>query len=417
MMDEAAGLAGSPLEKAMVRGNGSPASLLQGDVTLPAAVLLEPAMQHNLSWMQRFVDSYGLRLAPHGKTTMAPALFRRQMEHGAWGITVATAQQAAVAAAHGIDRVLMANQLVGRANIALVGDLLERPSFTFFCLVDSPEGVGLLGEAMRARGRTIDVLLELAPEPHQSGFRTGVRDAASQAAVIAAIEAWHPHVRLAGVELYEGVLSDADEIRRFLQRAVAITEELACAGRFTHPAPVLTGAGSAWYDLVAEAFAGLDASVGIELVLRPGCYLTHDAGIYRASQDAILARNPVARAMREGLRPALQLWASVQSIPDPERAVIAFGKRDVAFDAGYPVPIRHFRPERDDAPMGVPSGWQITGMMDQHAYLAIAAGDDLRVGDLIGFDISHPCLTFDKWRSLLVVDDGYRVLERVRTFF
>jgi len=56
-------------------------------------------------------------------------------------------------------------------------------------------------------------------------------------------------------------------------------------------------------------------------------------------------------------------------------------------------------------------------MMDQHAYLKIAAGDDLRVGDMIGFDISHPCLTFDKWRSLVVVDADYRVIDVVQTFF
>ncbi|MCC2977070.1 amino acid deaminase [Sphingomonas sp. PL-96] len=411
------GLAGDPLDKAhAVAGNAHP-GLLQGEVTLPAAVLIGSAMRHNLDWMQRFVDRYGLRLAPHGKTTMAPALFRRQMERGAWGITVATAQQAAVAAANGIGRVLMANQLVGRANIDLVADLLEASSFEFFCLVDSSDGVALLGQAMRDRGLTIDVLLELAPEPDQPGFRTGVRTEAAQAAVLDAIAAWHPHVRLAGVELYEGVLSDEQEIRRFLIRAVAVTEELARAGRFGRTPAILSGAGSAWYDLVADAFARLDPALGVEAVLRPGCYLTHDAGIYRASQDAILARNPIAASMREGLLPALQLWACVQSIPDATRAVVALGKRDVAFDAGYPIPIRHFRPGRDRQPEDVPGHWAVTGMMDQHAYLSIAPDDALRVGDLIGFDISHPCLTFDKWRSLLIVDDDYRAIERIETFF
>ncbi len=72
------------------------------------------------SWMQRFVDAYGLKLAPHGKTTMIPKLFERQIAAGAWGITVATAQQALVAYEHGIRRVLMANQLVGKANMAMI---------------------------------------------------------------------------------------------------------------------------------------------------------------------------------------------------------------------------------------------------------------------------------------------------------
>ena len=56
-------------------------------------------------------------------------------------------------------------------------------------------------------------------------------------------------------------------------------------------------------------------------------------------------------------------------------------------------------------------------MMDQHAYMQIQPGDDLRVGDLLVFDISHPCLTFDKWRHLLVVDGAYDVIDVVQTFF
>jgi D-serine dehydratase len=36
---------------------------------------------------------------------------------------------------------------------------------------------------------------------------------------------------------------------------------------------------------------------------------------------------------------------------------------------------------------------------------------------MLAFDISHPCLTFDKWRQLLVVDDRYRVTEVIETFF
>jgi len=56
-------------------------------------------------------------------------------------------------------------------------------------------------------------------------------------------------------------------------------------------------------------------------------------------------------------------------------------------------------------------------MMDQHAFLQLEPGDDLQVGDLLCFDISHPCLTFDKWRHLLRVDDAWRVTGVVRTFF
>ncbi|KQS01992.1 amino acid deaminase [Sphingomonas sp. Leaf357] len=403
---------------AFAEGRADPAvDILAGDVSMPVAILLESRIAHNLRWMQDFVDAYGLNLAPHGKTTMAPALFRRQLDAGAWGITVATAHQAQVAAAHGVRRILIANQVVGRGNLAILAGLSRDPDTTIFCLVDSAAGVEQLAAAMRDHDATIDVLLELAPAPDQGGYRTGVRDAAQQATTLAAIAAASPRVRLAGVELYEGVLADEAEIRTFLRRAVRTVGDIARNGGFARTPAILSGAGSAWYDIVAEEFARAPADPPVEIVLRPGCYLSHDAGLYRTAQDEILARNPVAARMREGLLPALQIWACVQSRPDPARAVVAMGKRDVAFDAGLPMPRLHFRPGRDTAPVPAPANWTITGLMDQHAYMSLAGDDDVRVGDLLGFDVSHPCLTFDKWRQLLVVDDAYRVRDVVKTFF
>jgi D-serine dehydratase len=170
--------------------------------------------------------------------------------------------------------------------------------------------------------------------------------------------------------------------------------------------------------VVAKEFAQESKSGAIEVVLRPGCYLTHDVGIYQKAQSAILARNPVAKKMGEALLPALQLWAYVQSIPEPDRAIVGFGKRDAAFDAGLPVPARHYRPgTRAPREIAADEGWEVTGMMDQHAYLRIAPGADLKVGDMLAFDISHPCLTFDKWRQVLIVDSNYQVTEVVETFF
>jgi D-serine dehydratase len=191
---------------------------------------------------------------------------------------------------------------------------------------------------------------------------------------------------------------------------------LARENRFDRIPVILSGAGSAWYDVVAEVFAKADLGRPLEVVLRPGCYLTHDVGVYREAQQQILSRNPVAQRMHSSLQPALQLWAYVQSIPEKEKAIIGLGKRDAAFDAGLPTPALHYRPGQA-APVSVPSAWKLTGMMDQHAYLQIAPGDDIRVGDMIGFDISHPCLTFDKWRYLPVLDAKYSVIDVIQTFF
>jgi D-serine dehydratase len=356
-------------------------NLLKEDLSLPTAVLSQSRLEHNLAWMQRFASEYGAKLAPHGKTTMAPRLFARQLAAGAWGITLATAHQTRVAYAHGVRRVLMANQLIGRRNMAVLAELLADPSFEFFCLVDSPDQVEQLATHFGEAGRSIQVLIELGAD----GGRTGVRNDTQWQAVLDALDKAKHIVKLAGVEVYEGVLKDEAAIRSLLQRAVSALHELANAGRIERSPAVLSGAGSAWYDVVV-------------------------------AQAQIETRNPVAHKMRTSLLPALQLWAYVQSLPEPGRAIVALGKRDAAFDAGLPSPVAHFRPGQS-APLPAPAHWEVTGMMDQHAYMNIAAGDDIRIGDMIAFDISHPCLTFDKWRQIPVVDDAYNIVDVVQTFF
>ena len=387
-------------------------NLLREEISLPAAVLLEERLRHNAGWMQRFIREYGMQLAPHGKTTMAPKLFHLQLEHGAWGITLATAQQVRVAYAHGVRRVLLANQLVGRGNMHLISELLRDPAFEFWCLVDAPAQVEQLAAFFRPRGQQVRVLLEAGV----AGGRGGVRKQAQCASVLTALGEADDTVQLCGVELFEGVCKEKAEVQAFLGWAIALMRGLLAEGRLRTRPALLTGAGSAWYDVVADAFQAAGFGNEVQVVLRPGCYLTHDAGAYSAAQARILDQNAVAQRMHSGLRPALQVWAYVHSVPEPTLAIVGLGKRDAAFDAGLPVPAVHYRPG-DTAPVPPPAHWAVTKMMDQHAFLAIEPEDDVQPGDMIGFDVCHPCLTFDKWRTLLVVDDAYRVTDLVQTFF
>jgi D-serine dehydratase len=387
-------------------------NLLREDLSLPTAVLYQDKLLHNLNWMRQFISAYGVKLAPHGKTTMAPQLFALQLQAGAWGITLATAHQTQVAYAHAVRRILMANQLVGKQNMATISRLLSDPEFEFYCLIDSATQIDQLGKHFSALGQRLNVLLELGVE----GGRTGVRDNEQLQAVLASLTRWKDSIALCGVEIYEGVLHDEDSIRVFLQRAVEVTRQLAAEDRFQRAPILLSGAGSAWYDVVAEVFSAAAFGNSVEIILRPGCYLAHDVGAYREAQARILTNNPIAHQMSSGLVPALHVWAYVQSIPEAEKAIIGMGKRDAAFDSGFPVPSLHFRPG-GVAPQAVPTHWTVTKMMDQHAFLQVRDGDDLRVGDMIGFDICHPCLTFDKWRALPVLDANYQVVDIIQTFF
>ncbi|MGO9336538.1 MAG: amino acid deaminase [Terracidiphilus sp.] len=387
-------------------------NLLREDLSLPSAVLYQEKLQHNLNWMRQFISAYGVNLAPHGKTTMAPKLFDLQLKAGAWGITLATAHQVLVAYQHGARRILMANQLVGRQNIAIIANLLHDPEFEFYCLVDSGEQIEHLGRSFSDQGLRLNVLIELGV----FGGRAGIRDDEQLSISLDALSRWRNSIALCGVEIYEGVLQDESSIREFLQRAVEVTRKLAQEDRFQHAPIVLSGAGSAWYDVVAEVFTAAQFGDSVEIVLRPGCYLTHDVGTYREAQTRILEHNPIARRMASGLVPALHVWAYVQSVPEADKAIVGMGRRDAAFDSGLPVPALHFRPG-NVTPQVAPAHWLVTKMMDQHAYLQIRPGDDLRVGDMIGFDICHPCLTFDKWRMLPILNADYQVIDVIQTFF
>lgn len=390
-------------------------NLLREELALPAAVIYESRLANNLHWMQRFADSRGVLLAPHGKTTMAPELFRRQIAAGAWGLTLANAQQAAAAHRAGIRRILMANQLVGRANMALVSQLLassEPPDF--YCLVDSAHNVHQLGEFFAARGQGLQLLLEIGVP----GGRCGCRNPQQIEAVCQAIAA-HPHLKLAGVETYEGVIHGEHAEQRVREHLTAVREtcrQLLRRDLFHNERVILTAAGSAWYDLVAEVFTDHDEARLLP-VLRPGCYLTHDRGIYRDAQQQVMAR------LREGCSPpvgdlesALEIWAYVQSLPEAGTAILGLGKRDAAFDAGLPQACLHYRPDSGRAPQAL-SGWRTTGIMDQHCTVQYPAQFSLQVGDMLAFSTSHPCLTFDKWRQLYLIDDDYRVLQRLDTCF
>jgi D-serine dehydratase len=387
-------------------------NLLREDLSLPTAVLYEDRLLHNLNWMRQFIAAYGVRLAPHGKTTMAPRLFELQLQAGAWGITLATVHQTQVAYAHGVRRVLMANQLIGKENMVIIARLLQDSEFEFYCLVDSAAQVNQLGSYYAKLGQRLRVLIELGV----AGGRAGVRDELQLQSVLASLSRWSDSIALSGVEIYEGVLDDEASIRAFLQHAVAVTRKLTAENRFQRAPILLSGAGSAWYDVVAEVFCAAGFGDAVEIVLRPGCYLTHDVGAYRQAQARILEHNPIARQMSSGLLPALQVWAYVQSVPEAGKAIVGLGRRDAAFDSGLPVPAQHFRPG-DAAPKAAPAHWKVTKLMDQHAYLRIDSEDDIRVGDMIGFDICHPCLTFDKWRTLPVLNADFQVIDIVQTFF
>jgi D-serine dehydratase len=396
-------------------------NVLRGDTSFPVAVLKESALQHNLAWMKAFCERHKATLAPHGKTTMSPQLFGAQLANGAWGITLASATQVQVAHRFNVRRVLLANQLVARADIEAVLALLhDDPEFECIVLADSPEGVARLAQAVQARGlaRPLPVLVELGLLGKRAGCRT-LDEALGVARAIAAA----PELALAGFEGYEGLLvSDAPEadvraVNAFLAQLVELVKTADADNLFGSAEILLSAGGSAYFDLVARGFEGVAGlSRPVRAVLRSGCYLTSDHGSYKR----LLAKLDAREASSEGLRPALEVWSMVQSRPEPGLAILTMGKRDASYDIDLPVPLFAHRPGDAGQAAPLPPGCAIVKMNDQHAYLTLPEGelrDTLQVGDLVGCGISHPCTTFDKWQVLLAVDDAYTVTQALNTFF
>ncbi len=372
-------------------------SLFEGGFHPPIAALDAAALDHNLTTMRDWCAGHGVRFAPHGKTTMAPQLYARQLDHGAWGITVANFAQLRVARAFGVRRVFVANEFVDTAALRWVaGELARDPEFHLLCFADSVRGAELMAEGLRDAVRPVDVLVELGAH----GGRGGARDTATAEAVADAVTR-ADGLRLAGVAGWEAAIAHGTEpeslaaVDRYLRDLRALAEHLDLPEN-----PVVSAGGSTYFDQVVDVLGDLNP------VLRSGAYITHDDGLYRRT-------SPFGRGEGTPFKAAAHVWGQVTSRPEPDLALLTLGRRDAPFDQDLPEPhaVRHAAGGESPA-----TDSRITALNDQHAFLQVGAETRADVGDWVGCGISHPCTFFDKWQLLPVVEDG-TVVDLVRTWF
>lgn len=377
------------------------------ELPTPLAVIRQQALAHNIAWMQDFAAARGVQLAPHGKTTMSPQLFRRQLDAGAWGLTFANVHQLRLGLAAGARRALIENQLVSAADLAELLDLRRKhPGVEIAFFVDSPAQLDLIAAHWPGGDEArLDVLIELGTT------RCGLREHGPALALARALQT-HPALRLRGIGFYEGLqvagetAPDQALMQQWQARVEALLADIEAEGLADVRPLWLSGGGSALFDLVAPVIQGRAGRVGL---LRSGCYVCHDHEHYGRYVGAI-----DQRLGAPSLQPALEVWTQVLSSPEPGLALLNAGRRDVSFDQGWPVPVWHQRGGNQ-----TPAGWRVTGLNDQHAYLRWdpAECDGPAVGERVALGPSHPCTTFDKWAWMAVVDDGDRVVDAITTHF
>ena len=403
------------------------------DVCLPVLTLNEAAFSHNLAVMDNYAAQNGVYLCPHGKTIMSPDLLSQILEcRRTVGLCTATITQARVLAEMRCPTILIANEVVGRSNVEGLAWLIDAfPDTRFLSIVDSVASLEVLTRQANAlpSGVQFQILIEVG----YRDARTGVRNVADLHNLIVALREMKEagsRLRLCGVEAYEGSITGTHEDRK-----VRISEYIAFAletyevllvsglGLEEEKAPVFTAGGSSTFDIVTNAYNAFEFSSRPPLWLRGGVASIYDHRIYRERLREMDERNGFVlngetTSAVETFRPALSLWAVVQSLPQPGMVILAAGLRDFPHDAGLPIVLEHWRDgslvrafDLDDTP------FIIEKAMDHHAYLSPLPNVELFVGDVIRLGISHPCTAFDHWRFVLCTDENHRVTRVVETFF
>ncbi|TWS26688.1 amino acid deaminase [Tsukamurella sputi] len=378
------------------------------ELSTPVLVLDRAAMSGNVAEFARWTAAHGFDLEPHGKTTMAPALWQEQLDAGATAITVANLPQLQAAVATGFRNLHVANAIADPAGIRWLGGALDAdPALEVTLWADGLGTVDVLERELFDATRQPTVLVELGGP----GGRTGARTV-DEAHAIGERVAASPRLRLGGVTGYEGAfahdtsaaaLGIVDDYLRTLADLHARLRPLYPEGRI-----VVSAGGSAYFDRVAAVLGSIDDA---RIVVRSGAYIIHDDGFYRG----ITPSGREADAPR--LRSAMHVWARVISRPEPGLALLDVGRRDVSFDEGLP------EPQVAATGLGEPSrpiDAEISAVNDQHAFLRLQADDPLAVGDVVRLGLSHPCTVFDKWRVIPVVaDDGEnpQVVDMISTHF
>ncbi|HEX7834298.1 MAG TPA: hypothetical protein VF479_02385, partial [Pseudolysinimonas sp.] len=257
-------------------------NVARGDTATPVATLSMEAVRSNAVAMRDWCAAHGVSLAPHAKTTLSPELIEVQREHEVWGMTAALPRQVELLWQQGMPRVILANELTDPAAIAWLGSRLAADdSLDLFLYADSLANVAILETAMAGvpGERPLDVLVELGHEGGRSGART-IQDAVAVAEAVIASS----RLRLAGIALFEGTLGAhrtpevVDRVDDFLRDLAGLLTTL--AGRFEVAEPIVTAGGSHYFDRVVAVLAAPASEAGARLVLRSGCYLVHDHGIY-----------------------------------------------------------------------------------------------------------------------------------------
>lgn len=167
-------------------------------IPTPALLVDLDAMEFNLRTMADFFVGKTAKLRPHFKNHKAPMLAWKQLRMGAIGMTCATIREAEILVEHGVDNILIANEIAGDAKAERFSVLSRYASILVG--IDHPAHIRDLGRAQRMHGKQLQVVIDINTGLGRCGVQPG------QAAVDLARLAVAEGLKVRGLTGYEGHL-------------------------------------------------------------------------------------------------------------------------------------------------------------------------------------------------------------------
>jgi D-serine deaminase-like pyridoxal phosphate-dependent protein len=143
-------------------------------IETPALLLDLDVMEANLAAMGAYLGERGIRLRPHTKTHKSVEIARRQIAHGAAGITVATIGEAETFAASGFGDIFIAYPVFASGTkAARLAELARRVRLRVGA--ESVAGAQALARALTGPGTAApaEVLIEIDSGQHRTGVPPG----------------------------------------------------------------------------------------------------------------------------------------------------------------------------------------------------------------------------------------------------
>ena len=344
----------------------APIGQMLSELDTPTLLLDRAACDRNLARMAAFFADRPAQLRPHFKNHKCVTLAKRQLAAGAVGLTCAKLGEAEVLVEHGVDNVLIANQVVGGPKLERLVRIASQAHITV--AIDHLDQATALSVAATAAGTTIHVLIEVDIGMGRCGVLPG-----SPAVDLAKQVVRLPGLHLAGLQAYEGHVVNvldrterANRARAAMQMAIDTRRQLEAAGL---PVACLSGCSSATYDSTG-ILDGVDE-------VQAGTYATMDRQYQRLVPEFELA---------------LSLLVRVISRPDADRAVLDVGVKGAGAEFGVP------------AIAGFPDVEIPFFLAEEH--VVVRRAPDWRIGQLLQLIPSHACTTCNLHRELVVHEDG-----------